>query len=42
VLECKGVLTRQEIYDAINVLRRRHPEATTLEGPARGSIRRPT
>ena len=42
VLERKGVLARQEIYDAINALRQRHPEATTLERPARGSIRRPT
>ncbi len=31
VLERKGVLTRQEIYDAITELRQRHPEATTLE-----------
>ena len=42
VLERKGVLTRQEIYDAINELRQRHPEATTLEGPSRSTIRRPT
>ncbi len=42
VLERKGVLTRQEIYDAITELRQRHPEATTLERPARGTIRRPT
>ena len=42
VLERKGMLTRQEIYDAINVLRQHHPEATTLERPPRGSIRRPT
>ena len=41
VLEWKGVLTRQEIYDAITELRQRHPEATTLERPPRGSIRRP-
>ncbi len=34
VLERKGVLTRQEIYDAITELRQRHPDATTLEGPA--------
>ncbi len=27
VLERKGVLTRQEIYDAINELRRREPTA---------------
>ncbi len=40
VLERKGVLTRQEIYDAINALRQRHPEATTLERPAGGSVRR--
>ena len=42
LLERKGVLTRQEIYDAITELRQRHPEATTLERPPRGSIRRPT
>ncbi len=42
VLERKGVLTRQEIYDAISELRQRHPEATTLERPAHGSIRPPT
>ena len=41
LLERKGVLTRQEIYDAIAELRQRHPEATTLERPPRGSIRRP-
>ncbi len=41
VLERKGVLTRQEIYAAINDLRQRHPEATTLERPARKAIRRP-
>ncbi len=40
-LERKGVLTRQEIYDAIIALRQRHPEATTLERPARGTVRRP-
>ena len=40
VLERKGVLTRQEIYDAINELRQRHPEATTLERPSRGTVRR--
>ncbi len=40
VLERKGVLTRQEIYDAINQLRQRHPEATTLERPSRGTVRR--
>ncbi len=42
VLERKGVLPRQELYDAITELRQRHPEATTLERPPRGSIRRPT
>ena len=42
LLERKGVLTRQEIYDAINELRQRHPEATTLERPAHGPIRPPT
>ncbi len=42
VLERKGVLTRQEIYDAITELRQHHPEATTLERLPRGSIRRPT
>ena len=31
VLEKKGVLTRQDLYDAINELRQRHPETTTLE-----------
>ena len=35
VLERKGVLTRQEIYDAIKELRQRHPEAPTLERPPR-------
>ncbi len=40
LLERKGILTRQEIYDAINALRQRHPEATTLERPAGGSVRR--
>jgi len=33
VLERKGVLTRQEIYDAITKLRQWHPEAPTLERP---------
>ncbi len=42
VLERKGVLTRQEIYDAIIELRQRHPEATTLERPPVKDIRRPT
>ncbi len=42
VVERKGVVTRQEIYDAINELRRRNPEATTLERPAHGPIRPPT
>jgi len=42
VLERKGILTRQEIYDTINELRQRHPEATTLERPAHGPIRPPT
>jgi len=41
LLERKGVLTRQEIYDAIAELRQRHPEAATLERPPRGSTRRP-
>ena len=41
VLERKGVLTRQEIYDAITELQRRHPEATTRERPASKTIRRP-
>ncbi len=41
LLERKGVLTRQEIYDAIAELRQRHPEAATLELPPRGSTRRP-
>ena len=31
VLERKGLLTRQELYDTIHELRQRHPEATTLE-----------
>ncbi len=39
LLERKGVLTRQEIYDAINELRQRHPEAATLERPLTGRIR---
>ncbi len=42
VLERKGILTRQEIYDAIYELKQRHPEATTLEWLPRGSVRRPT
>lgn len=33
VLERKGVLTRQEICDAIHELRQRHPEATMSEQP---------
>ena len=41
VLELKGVLTRQEVYQAINELRQRHPEATTLERSASGEVRRP-
>ncbi len=41
LLERKGILTRQEIYDAINELRQRHPEATTVERPAHGPIRPP-
>jgi len=36
VLERKGTLTRQEIYDAINALRQRHPEAITSEHPRCG------
>ena len=31
VLERKGLLIRQELYDTIHELRQRHPEATTLE-----------
>ncbi len=42
LLEGTGILDRQELYDAINELRQRHPEATTLECPPRGAIRRPT
>ena len=42
VLERKGVLTRQEIYDAITELRQRHPDATTLKRPSVKAIRRPT
>ncbi len=42
VLERKGILTRQELYDTIHELRQRHPEATTLEGPPSKAIRRPT
>jgi len=42
LLERKGILTRQEIYDTINELRQRHPEATALERPAHGPIRPPT
>jgi len=38
VLERKGILTRQEIYDAINE-RRRYHEGTTLDGPQRGKVR---
>ena len=41
LLERKAILTRQEIYDAINELRQRHPEATTVERPAHGPIRPP-
>ena len=41
VLERKGILTRQELYGAINDLRRRNPEARTLERPVRGAIQRP-
>ena len=37
VLVRTGVLTRQEIYDAITERRQRHPEATTLERPVRGT-----
>ncbi len=33
VLERRGVLRRQEIYDAINALKQRHPDATTSERP---------
>ena len=34
LLECKGVVTRQELYQPIKELRQRHPpEATTLERP---------
>ncbi len=42
VLEKKGVFTRQELYGAITELRKRRPEATTLEGPPRQATRRPT
>ena len=42
VLERKGVLTGEELYDAIIELRQRHPEATTLERPPSKGIRRPT
>ena len=41
VLERKGMLTRQELYDAIAELRQRHPEASTLERPPSKAIRRP-
>ena len=40
LLERKGLLTRQEIYDTIHELRQRHPEATTLERPPNKAIRR--
>ena len=40
LLERKGILTRQELYDTINDLRQRHPEATTLERPPRNPVRR--
>ena len=39
VLERRGLLTRQEIYDAIKELRQRHPEAPTHEPPPRRTPR---
>lgn len=39
MLECKGVPPWQEIYQSVNELRQRHPEATTLEGPPSGTVR---
>lgn len=39
VLERKGILTRKEISHAIAELRTRHPDATTLERPSRGTTR---
>lgn len=34
-LEKKGLLTRQDLYDAITELRKRHPEAATRGRPPR-------
>lgn len=39
VLERKGVLTREEVSFAVAELRKRHPDATTLERPSRGATR---
>ncbi len=39
LLERKGVLSRQEIYDTINELRWRHPKGAALERPPRRATR---
>ena len=39
LLERKGVLSRQEIYGAINKLRWRHPQGAALERPPRRAPR---
>ncbi len=39
LLERKGILTRQEVLDMIQDLRRKHPQATTLVASPHGSTR---
>ncbi len=42
VLEGKGILTRQDVLDMIQELRRKQPQATTLVASPHGSTRQST
>ncbi len=39
LLERKGILTKQDVLDMIQELRRKHPQATTLVASPHGSTR---
>ena len=41
LLHEKGLITKQELLDKITDLRRRQPQATTLERPTRRTVRPP-
>ncbi len=42
LLERKGILTKQDVLDMIQELRRKHPQATTLVDKPHNPGRRPT